>query len=255
MSASSLCTGWVTLPKEETPDGPVLKATRRSPIIGPDTLPLQTAGALLHQTTLRRVAPRVESPTPRHTPTHKGLLWLVWLLWWWLLLWLLLVVVGCGWLWLVVVGCGWLLLVVVGCCLLLLVVVLLLCSSCCCCFGVCLEQCVCPHLQVLIVQRATQPLRLIELITCVMSSYLPSSPNLTESPSKTQPTTCTTGTANVAVFSTDDPRHLSWTQQACQQPCPGTAPVEARRPLATSTYQQDLWHWHTTICSPAVGTS
>ena len=29
-------------------------------------------GAQLHQTTLRWVAPRVESPTPRHTPTREG---------------------------------------------------------------------------------------------------------------------------------------------------------------------------------------
>ena len=48
----------------------------------------------------------------------------------------------------------------------------------------------------LIVHRATQPLRLIELITCVMSSYPPSSPNVTENPSKTESTTCTTGSSN-----------------------------------------------------------
>ena len=38
---------WVSLQKEATPDGPILKATRRSPIIGPDTLPLQTPSWLL----------------------------------------------------------------------------------------------------------------------------------------------------------------------------------------------------------------
>ena len=34
---------WVTLPKEATPHGQVLKATRRSPIIGLDTLSLQSS--------------------------------------------------------------------------------------------------------------------------------------------------------------------------------------------------------------------
>ena len=78
---------------------------------------------------------------------------------------LLCVVVGV----LLLVCCCWcvVVVVVVVCCCCCCCVLLL---CCCCCFGVCLEQCVCPHQQVLTVERATQPLRLIELITCVMSS-------------------------------------------------------------------------------------
>ena len=124
--------------------------------------------------------------------------------------------------------------------------------KCCCCFGVFLEQDVCPPLQVLIVHRAAQPLRLIELINCVMSSYTLLHQTSLKAPAnpKRRPaqqghrTQCQHCNCNTADISTDNPRHLSRTQQVSQQPCPGAAPVEA----------QDLWHWHTTICSPAVGT-
>ena len=105
-----------------------------------------------------------------------------------------------------------------------------------------------------IVQRATQPLRLIELITCVMSSYSHPSPDLTESPQQNQTDDLHNRDIRPTVSTALTTPGQSWTPQASQQPCPRTAPVEVRRTLAASTNRHDLWHWHTTICSPAVGT-
>ena len=82
---------------------------------------------------------------------------------------------------------------------------------------------------------------------------------------KSQGTTCTnrdidhnvsTATADAAVFCTDNPKHLSLDatgmSTALSKNCTcGSTPHK----LATSTYRHDLWHWHTTICSPSVGTS
>ena len=67
---------WVTLSKEATPNGLVLKATRRSPIIGPDSLPLHTPGSWLHQDGPERTVHKVEPPTLRHATHYERVTWL-----------------------------------------------------------------------------------------------------------------------------------------------------------------------------------
>ena len=64
-----------------------------------------------------------------------------------------------------------------------------------------------------------------------------------------------TATADATVYCTDNPRHLALDatgmSTALSKNCTcGSVPHK----LATSTCRHDLWHWHTTICSPAVGT-
>ena len=77
--ASSLCAGWSplgrgslsrrrrlrTVQSSRQPEGHPSSDQTRSPC-------RLLASSYLHHATLRRVAPRVESPTPRHTPSHKG---------------------------------------------------------------------------------------------------------------------------------------------------------------------------------------
>ena len=87
--------------------------------------------------------------------------------------------------------------------------------------------------------------------------------NLRHLQQETQSTTCTTGTSTpMSALQLRMPQFSALTTQAPVMDATGMSPALSKNctrgstphKLATSTYRHDQWHWHTTICSPAVGT-